>query len=248
MASGPAYLIVGKGRWGLRMQALLVGEKRRAEFAADIRKRPDENAGAYEERMTGAFRASAAQIAWLCVPPGPRVPSLIRAAIAARLHLIVEKPWVYSREETSGMQAAARRAELRTGVDFEYCMLSEVENWRREYQRRSDVTFGGTFTVNAGDHLGLSAMQNLGSHLLAIHAYAAPHSTISEIRCDYDSAEQRRVWLDSGKERVAEIDFLGSKEPIIQRFLTGFEKSMDGTSFPFDFDFAFRVKQNLEAF
>ena len=36
--SGPAYLIVGRGRWGARMHAMLVAEGRRVEFAAGLRK------------------------------------------------------------------------------------------------------------------------------------------------------------------------------------------------------------------
>jgi hypothetical protein len=53
------------------------------------------------------------------------------------------------------------------------------------------------------------------------------------------------VWLDSDKQRVARIDFLGSKEPIVQRFVARFENSLDGKPFPFDFDFAQRVNENL---
>ena len=53
------------------------------------------------------------------------------------------------------------------------------------------------------------------------------------------------VWLDSGKQRVANIEFLGSKEPIVQRFVSRFETSLSGKPFPFDFDFAQRVNENL---
>jgi hypothetical protein len=53
------------------------------------------------------------------------------------------------------------------------------------------------------------------------------------------------VWLDSHKQRVATIEFLGSKEPIVQRFVAHFENSLDGEPFPFDFAFAQRVNENL---
>jgi hypothetical protein len=53
------------------------------------------------------------------------------------------------------------------------------------------------------------------------------------------------VWLDSDKQRVATIEFLGSKEPIVQRFLTRVENSLDGKPFPFDFAFAQRVNESL---
>jgi Oxidoreductase family, NAD-binding Rossmann fold len=244
-ANGPAYLIVGRGRWGARMHAMLVGEGRRAEFASGLRRASNENTGAHESRLAQTFSDSSAQVVWLCVPPGAHVPALIRAAFAAGLHVIVEKPWVYSREETTLLQDAATRAGLKGGVHFEYCLLSEIENWRRQYEQENGLEFGGTFNVRAADHLGISAMQNLGSHLMAMREYAVPHSRLGKIYCGYELPDERMVWLESGKKRVASINFLGSKEPIVQRFVSRFENSLDGKPFPFDFAFAHRVNGNL---
>jgi hypothetical protein len=173
------------------------------------------------------------------------VPMLIRAAFAAGLHVIVEKPWLYSSQETALLQAAATKARLQGGVHFEYCLLSEIENWRRKHARQDDLAFGGTFNVHAADRLGISAMQNLGTHLVAMREYAVPHSRLSNIYCGYELPDERTVWLDSAERRVATIDFLGSKEPIVQRFLARFENSLDGSTFPFDFAFAQRVNENV---
>jgi hypothetical protein len=244
-ANGPAYLIVGRGRWGTRIHAMLVGEGRRVEFASSLRRESNESSSAHEWRLAQTVLDSSAQVVWLCVPPGAHVPALIRATFAAGLHVIVEKPWVYSREETNLLQDVATRAGLKGGVHFEYCLLSEIENWRRQYEQQDGLEFGGTFNVHAADHLGISAMQNLGSHLTAIHEFAVPHSRLSKIHCGYELPDERRVWLDSDKQRVANIDFLGSKEPIVQRFLTQFENSLDGKPFPFDFAFAQRANENL---
>jgi hypothetical protein len=244
-ANGPAYLIVGKGRWGSRMRAMLAGEGRRAEFASSLRRATGESSAAHESRSTQTFSDSTAQIAWLCVPPGAHVLTLIRSAFAAGLHVIVEKPWIYSREESILLQDTASRAGLQGGVDFEYCMLSEIENWRRLYEQGKDMEFGGTFNVHAVDHLGISAMRNLGSHLMAMRLYAVPHSRLSKIYCGYELPDERTVWLNTGKQRVASVEFLGSKEPIVQRFVAGFENSLDGKPFPFDFEFAERVNEKL---
>jgi hypothetical protein len=168
---------------------------------------------------------------------------MIRAAFAAGLHVIVEKPWIYSRAETRELQGAATSAELKGGVHFEYCLLSEIENWRRQYEHGDGLKFGGTFNVHAVDHLGISAMQNLGSHLMAMREYAVPNSGLSEIHCGYELPDERMVWLDSDNQRVANLEFLNSQEPIIQRFVTRFENSLDGKPFPFDFAFAQRVNE-----
>jgi hypothetical protein len=229
----------------MRMHAMLVGEGRRAEFAAGLRRGTNENSGAYESRLAQTFSDSFAQIAWLCVPPGAHVPMLIRAAFAVGLHVIVEKPWLYSSQETALLQDAATKARLQGGVHFEYCLLSEIENWRRQHARQDDLAFGGTFNVHAADRLGISAVQNLGTHLVAMREYAVPHSRLSNIYCGYELPDERTVWLDSAERRVATIDFLGSKEPIVQRFLVRFENSLDGSTFPFDFAFAQRVNENV---
>src|ERR1700719_2738948 len=138
-ANGPAYLIVGRGRWGARMHAMLVGEGRRAEFAASLRRETNESSGAYESRLAQTFSHSSVQIVWLCVPPGTHIPALIRAAFSAGLHVIVEKPWIYSREETTLLQDAASKAGLKGAVHFEYCLLSEIENWRRQYEQENSL-------------------------------------------------------------------------------------------------------------
>lgn len=248
MGNDPAYIIVGKGRWGVRMQALLVGEGRRVEFAPSPRREAGESDAEYEARVSRGFAGGAGQIAWLCVPPGAHVPPLIRAAIAAGLHVIVEKPWNYSGEKTAALQRAADAKNLKIGVHFEYCFLSAVERWRREYTQQADLRFGGIFNTSVSDHMGVSAMQNLGSHLFSIHEYAAPFAAIGEIRCAYDSGNQRTVWLESGKRRVDEIDLLAHQEPIIQRFLARFESGLFGDAFPIDLGFAQRVKETMDAF
>lgn len=246
MGNTPGYLIVGKGRWGVRMQQMLMSDGRRADFAAGYRRMAGESDEDFEARMAAAFRESDAQIAWLCVTPGAHVPQLVRATLAAGMHVLVEKPWVYSREVTEGLQEIACRAGLQTAVHFEFCMLAELEKWRREFADRVGLSFGGIFDVSAADRSKIPVMQNLGSHLVAMREYAAPRSAISSIECHYEAVDQRRAFLDSGAERVGEIDFLGSGEPIIQRFLGLFEGSLSGKSFPFDFDFGWRVKERLE--
>ena len=90
-------------------------------------------------------------------------------------------------------------------------------------------------------------MQNLGSHLFSILEYAVPDATVVGIRCGYDSTNLRTVLLESGKQRIDEMDLLAHQEPIIQRYLTRFESSLNGGAFPIDLGFAERVNEKLEA-
>jgi hypothetical protein len=247
MPDGPSYVILGRGRWAGRMQSILAAENRRVALIPEARRASGEANSAYRSRLTDAMRASDAQIAWLCVLPGPHVPLMVDAALDAGLHVVTEKPWQGSQQVTSALVARAKSLRRLIAAHFEYCLLDEVERWRRDFQAGTGLRFGGRFFLSRPDHTGMSALDNLGSHLLAIRAYAAPKSSLQEIRCGYEQPDERCVWLEKRNTRAAFIDLLASKEPIIQRFIAKVEAALEGGDFPLDLEFALRVANDAEA-
>lgn len=247
MADGPAYVILGRGRWAGRMQSILAAEKRRISSILATRRNSDEADSAYRSRLAEAMAASGAQIAWLCVLPGPHVSLMIDAALDAGLHVVVEKPWQVSERLTASLVERAKSLHRLIAVHFEYCLLEEVERWRRDFCPGAGLRFGGRFFLSRPDHTGMPAMDNLGSHLLAIRSYAAPQSTVQEIRCGYEQPDERYVWLERRNTRAAFIDLLANKEPIIQRFVAKVEASLEGADFPFDLEFALRVSNEAKS-
>jgi predicted dehydrogenase len=230
------------------MQSILVEENCRVASIPETRRQGSESDAAYRSRLAEAMSASNAQIAWLCVLPGPHVTLLIDAALDAGLHVVAEKPWQGSRRVTASLVAKAKSLRRLIAVHFEYCFLEEVERWRRDFHPGSGLRFGGHFFLNRPDHMGISAMDNLGVHLLAIRAYGVPQSSVQEIRCGYEQADERSVWLERRNTRVAFIDLLAHKELIIQRFITKVEASLEGADFPLDLKFALDVSNAAEAF
>jgi hypothetical protein len=247
MPERPSYVIVGRGRWATRMQSILVAENRRVATIPEARRASAEADAAYRLRLVEAMRTSGAQIAWVCVLPGPHVPLMIDAALDAGLHVVVEKPWQSSPRETSSLVAKAKSLRRIIAVHFEYCLLEEVERWRRDFYPGTGLRFGGHFLLNRADHTGMSALDNLSCHLLAIRAYAAPKSTVQEIRCGYEQPDERCVWLEKRNSRAAFIDLLATKERIIQRFIARVEASLEVADFPFDLEFAQRVANETTA-
>lgn len=247
MPDGPAYVVLGRGRWAARMKSILAAENRHVENIAETRRVSGETDATYRSRLAQAMGASGAQIAWLCVLPGPHVPLMVEAALDADLHVVVEKPWQSSQRATASVVARAKSLGRLIAIHFEYCFLEEVERWRRDFHPGNGLRFGGHFFLNRPDHTGMSAMDNLGSHLLAIRAYATPQSALQEIRCGYEQPDERCVWLERRNTRAAFIDLLASKEPIIQRFIAKWEASLEGAAFPLDLDFALRVANEVEA-
>ena len=247
MGEGPRYVIIGRGRWAARMQSILTGENRRVAVIPETRRTSEETDAAYRSRLADEMRTSDAQIAWLCVLPGPHVPQMIDAALDAGVHIVAEKPWQASHGVSSALVARAKSLRRLIAVHFEYCLLEEVERWQRDFQSGTGLRFGGRFFLSRPDHTGMFALDNLGSHLLAIRAFAAPKSALQEIRCGYEQPDERCVWLEKRNTRVAFIDLLANKELIIQRFIAKVEASLEGTDFPFDLDFAMRVANDAEA-
>ena len=247
MAESPGYAILGRGRRALRMRDILAGEGRRFVPIEDTRRQPGESEISYKSRLSCSLAASRAQIAWLCVPPGQHVLLMMEAAIGAGLHAVVEKPWFYSRLQSESLLALARERGVLVAVHYEFCLLEEVETWRNEFNLGEGLQFGGHFTKSGSDRLGIPAIENLGCHLLAIRAYSVPQSGVAEIRCGYEQPAERCVWLERQGGRIASIDFLGSNEPVTQRFIGKFEGALDGADFPLGLDLALRVSEDVDA-
>jgi len=242
------YIIVGRGRWASRMRNILAGENRSVVLIEESRRAISEDPDSYRDRLLSAYKAGRAQIAWLCVPPGEHIPVMIQAAIEAGLHVIIEKPWMCTAEETNQLQLLAKYQKLVLAIHYEYCLMQEVEDWRQNWNGGNGLRFRGRIKVNRPDHIGLPALDNLGSHLFSIHEYCVSDSVIAEIDCGYEQPDERRVWLEDGSGgAMTEIDLLANKEPIIQRFVVCVESAAtQGGDFPFGLPFALRVAKRSE--
>jgi predicted dehydrogenase len=247
MAEGPAYVILGRGRWAKRMQPIIAGEGRSVAVIEETRQKLFESPEAYLSRLTGGMKASRAQIAWLCVTPGPYVTLMVQAAIEAGLHVVAEKPWYGSAEDTKRLLALAAAKSRLIAIHYEYCILDEVQKWKERFYPGSGLQLGGRFFLNRSDQSGIPAIDNLGCHMLAIREWAVPASEVSQIDCGYEQADERLVWLEKGKQKIESIDLLNHRQLIIQRFMKRVEAALDGAAFPFDLEFGLRVAVELNA-
>ena len=248
MAEAPAYVILGRGRWARKIQPIVASEGSTVTTIEETRQRPSESQQSYLDRLSEAMKTSRAEIAWLCVLPGPHVSLMIQAGLEAGLHVIAEKPWYGSAADTEKLHALARARGRLIGVDFEYLVHCEVGTWKNSFCPGSALRFGGHFYHSRADHLGLPAIDNLGCHLFAIREFAVPATEITEMGCGYEQPDERLVWLEQEGRRIASINLFQGSERIIQKFMKKVEAALSGAAFPFDLDFAFRVANQLNAF
>ncbi|HEX8764773.1 MAG TPA: Gfo/Idh/MocA family oxidoreductase, partial [Candidatus Acidoferrum sp.] len=120
MAEAPAYVILGRGRWAQKMRPIIAGEGRTVRTIEETRQGPSEGQQSYRARLEEAMKTSRAEIAWLCVSPGPHMSLMIQAALEAGLHVVAEKPWYGSAADTERLQTLARVRRRLIGVHFEY--------------------------------------------------------------------------------------------------------------------------------
>jgi predicted dehydrogenase len=247
MPDAPRYVILGRGRWSGVIRKALESEGRAVEIFGETRRRTGESDDKYSARLANSLFHSRAQIAWICVPPGSHVPAILRAAIETGLDVISESPWLCSAAETQKLQKIAREKIRLIGVHFEYCLLDEVQSWRRTFRGGRGMTFGGRFSLSRSNRHSIPALADLGCHLAAIRQYAVPDSQLGEIDCRYGSRDQRQVWLDENGKRAALIDFTANHQPIIQRYFRKFEDSLASREFPFSLEFAQAVSEQISS-
>src|SRR5260370_30719391 len=108
---------------------------------------------------------------------------MMQAAIEAGLHAIVEKPWYCSTDDTRRLQSLARAKGRVIAVHFEYLILEEVERWRSDFHPGAGCRLGGRFFLSRSARSGIPAIDNPGSHFLAIRASPVPPSPTFQLRC-----------------------------------------------------------------
>ena len=246
MVSPLTYVVLGNGRWAAMIRDVLLKDQRRVLTFEKTRRRADESEEQFKRRISGELATlSEAQIAWLCIPPCDELPLLIESAIAAGLHVIVEKPWLCSRTETEALMEIARRRHVLVAVHFQYCFLDKVEELRTHLPVSAGDQFSGVFTISRGNRLGIPALQNFGSHLLAVREYSAPGSKIGEVRCGYSLPDERRASIETESGTVHAIELV-TDEPLIQRFSRRFEEAIPSLEFSLNLEFAMRVSEAIE--
>ena len=199
------------------MHRILTDEGRTVSLIADARQRKGESAVEHMARLAADIKFSGAQIAWFCVPAGPHIPFLLRAALDVGVHVVVEKPWLCSREATEALAERARLRGLAVGIHYEFCLLDGVQGWRREFLSAEGLEFGGRFLTSKAARRETSALDDLGSHLFAIREYAAPRARVTEIECGYSMPVERRLWLTRGGKITSSVNFTMNSEPIVQQ-------------------------------
>ncbi len=249
MVHSSRYIVVGQGRWGSQVSNIL--KKCGCKTSACPISRPgkDENLESYREKAHAIFKkaASNADIVWLAIPP-PNQALLADAALDAGLHVVAEKPWTSPQAISKQLAIKAQAKGLLFGVHYQYCLLNSAQLLSAKLHGPEDVaqSFSGRFTISKKNRLGLSALENLGSHLLAIRQFHFPKSSLGQIVVAYDAKNCRYFELKTPK-KTHRVNFLDCKQPLVQEFISMFEECLNTEKdFPLNLQFAQLVQQDMQ--
>lgn len=219
--SVPRYTILGKGRWAHVLTDILGGMGRQATMLDGVRRASHESDSGYRARLTDRLR-DGGEIVWIAVPPGPHSFVMVDAALEAGRHVIVEKPWLASRDESRMLDRRAAALGLRCAVHYQYLFLAEIQALLAAGIDGAGLVFSGQFTIARASRNGLAAGPNLGSHLVALWRGAFPAAERGSLTTGYEQENLRMISLE-GRARPHVVDFTDNAEPIIQRFIAAFE-------------------------
>lgn len=252
MERGMRYAVLGRGRWGNAVHAALRGMGRRVAGsglgrpAGDVAGGPD---GRYADLLRAELDrlAREADILWMAIPPRDQV-LVLREALRAGLHVIVEKPWMADGEATRRLSEQAREEGRVVGVNFQYCLQDEVRQLAARICEAGEtpVRFLGRFTISRENRLGLPALENLGSHLMAIRNRYFGRAEVAGLVAGY--LEQDERWFCVATDAAEHVcDLSGGGQDTVADLARLFETAVrEGAGFPFDLCFARRVADDLE--
>lgn len=244
------YAVIGRGAWGKQIANILNGMGRSVMVLPISRRHGGQSIEQYQSAVNKHLIKSSCNqdVVWLAVPPNDQV-LLASLLLENKYHVIVEKPWMASSQESSDIMATAQSSNRQISVHYQYCLLDELTKTRIEYNScAEDVIFSGVFTIARPNRLKIPALANLGSHLLAIRQYHFPGTTLGNIQSAYESESQRMCCLQDNS-RSLKVNFLGNREPLVQRFIHEFEASIhNDRPNRFGLEFAMLITKDIMAF
>lgn len=239
------YAVLGAGKWGKRIEAMLRAMPRSVNIINLSRPDANSDLSIYTQQLSDSINRDAADadIVWVAVPPGQQ-NLIVRTLLSQNKHVLIEKPWICDKKETASLIELAKKKGLFIGINYQFCFLEEIKNISEP--SKSATGFSGQFTTSKHNRLSIPSLYNLGSHLIAIKCLYFPLATIDEIKTGYDECDKRFIKI-TFPERVYEIDFLNQHEPLIQRLVEKFEYCISANSaFPLNLNFATRVYDELK--
>ena len=246
------FLILGKGRWGVTIKETVLRLGYEATSLGGLRKREKESWNDYSVRWSALLSSLDAEVIWIATPPGPHVIILSKSILLAGKNLIIEKPWVYSTAEMEELEKLALQKNLRVAINYQYVYLSDFKKLKRDWGKRFDDCkyVDLEFQISRGERRDISIYENLASHLLSLHLCFFQYCGVRSIYLGSGSTDNRSVsFFNSSNELLHKIDFTKNSEPILERFILEYLRSITNKSICIpDLKFAMQIYENLEIY
>lgn len=240
------YALIGNGIWSAKIKSALT-EMGREVFQIPIKTRMNhmESKIAYLNRLLDAISCTKCNILWICIPPGLESELAITAALNCGKNVICEKPWMAGKAVTLQLSSLAEGQKLRVAVNYQYCFHDELSKLSA-VAANSDCYWGGEFSIDRPNRLGIDAAHNLASHLFAIAQLYFPNVQLKELVTGYGVTNKRsiKIFDSDTAECLENVDLLFKRQPLLERFVYAFENAIEcKKDFILNFEFALKVQE-----
>lgn len=243
------YALIGNGRWGKKLLNILKNFNREVIQVNFSRRSSSQSETNYRKKVVEAIYNAPKHLdtAWIAVPPGDQYV-LVDVALERGWNVIIEKPLDIKSEKIKLLDRKAKKFSLQIGIHYQYCYLDIFNKLSLDLDFKKYTQFSGKFNVENQNILDIDPLSNLASHLFAIKLLHFPFASIKNIETSYNSPADRSILLQT-KIKNYNINFTENSEPLIQRFILDFEKSINlHYLFKLNLNFALLVNKELDHF
>lgn len=246
------FVIVGAGRWGSILEKFMMRTKRSyssVSLSRDVLGFEERLRRELPRRLAACYKKNYVNVVWAATAPINQY-HIADIAFFSGFDVILEKPWLLSEDQEGRLALAQVKAEKFISVNYQYCFLSILSRISDISCRGDGGVFKGSFRTPTTDRFGVGAMENLGSHFVAVYLKHFSSARLERIEAAYDSvviSRQIELSLPVFGARFI-IDFLQKSEDILSKYIQDVEACLVNRTCPsIDLDMAVRVRKVVDS-
>jgi hypothetical protein len=181
------------------------------------------------------------KIIWLAISPNKKKQFLIvKECLKKKFHLIIEKPWLVTKNKTEYLQKIQKKNNLLVGFHFEYLYLNFLKKNKFKFSNLTNNVILNFHVKNK--NLKNNHKSELGSHLVAIKKYYFPRIKNCKISTGFKK-NLRNISVKIKNKKIIH-NFTYNTENIIQKFLKDYLNHYNKNK-KFKLDFNFMISDKL---
>ena len=233
------YGVIGNN-WGEKIYKILKNKKKVFRFKSY------KNFTSYKKYLAyikDETKKNSIDIFWVAINPFQNL-ELVKFLITNKKHLVIEKPWVHNKKNTSKVIKLCRLNKVKIFIHFEFIFLKKLKNL--DTQKKIEAVHLD-FLNKQKKQSRVPKKQEFCSHLMAIKLLYFANIKKCTFNFGYHLKKNIRRVVIKYKNKFKIIDYSKTNEDIIGKFIRFVENSINKNQKNYlDLKFASRVNHELK--